>query len=392
MTLARLVVRNALRRPVRSALLVLFTALSVFLGCFLRSVLTTMRSAIEHASGDRLTVQSAVSLFAELPASYRDAIAQVPGVASVNRWTWFGGTYQDGSTFFPRMAVDFDVLFRQYPEILVPEPQRRAVLENRRACLVGRGLADQLGFRVGDTVPIQGTTYLRPDGKAWEFEVAGIYDVAPDAVFNPKVFFLSWDFLEEVRRASPEAALMGSRVTLYMLRVAEGHDAAEVAAAVDARYVAGPTRTHTQTEAAFRAERLSSLGNVTVLFGWIGAAVLFAVLLSVGNAMAMAAAERSRESGIVLALGFRPWAVARLVVAESVLLTGVGGVLGAVGARLAASALRRVFAEMLPIFSVEAATMAAGVGGAVLVGTVASLWPAARQASLRPLEVLRRAE
>lgn len=392
MTLARLVLRNATRRPVRSALLVLFTALSVFLACFLRSVLTTMRSAIDNASGDRLTVQSAVSLFAELPASYRDAIAQVPGVASVNRWTWFGGTYQDGRVFFPRMAVDFDVLFRQYPEIVVPEAQRAALLANRRGCLVGRGLADQLGFAVGDKVPIQGTTYVRPDGKAWEFEVAGIYDVAPDAVFNPKVFFLSWDFLEEVRRVSPEAAAAGARVTLYMLRVAPGYEAADVAGAVDARYATGPTRTHTQTEAAFRAERLASLGNVTALFGWIGAAVVFAVLLSVGNAMAMAAAERSRESGIVLALGFAPWAVARLVVAESVLLTGLGGVVGAGGARLAAGGLRRVFAEILPIFSVEWATVAAGIGGAALVGVVASLWPATRQAVLRPLEVLRRGE
>jgi putative ABC transport system permease protein len=391
-SLLRLVLRNATRRPVRSALLVVFTALSAFLGCFLRSVVTTLGQAVSHAATNRLTVQSAVSLFAELPASYRDAIRAVPGVESVNRWSWFGGVYRDGKNFFPRMAVDFDVLFRQYPEILVDDAAKQDLVADRRGCLVGEGLADQFGFRVGDTIPIMGTNYPKPDGGAWDFTVRGIYRVAPDAVFNAKVMFLSWDFVDEVRRANPDLASTGSRVSFFWVKVAPGHDPSTVMAAIDARYAGGPTRTLTQTEAAFRASRIQALGNITGLLAWIGAAVIFAVVLSVGNAMAMAAVERSREAGILMALGFRSGTVARLVVAESVLLTGVGGVLGSVGARVAVAGFRRLFAEILPVFMVETQTVVAGVVGAALVGLVAGLAPAVRQARLRPLEVLRRAE
>lgn len=388
MSLARLVLRNAWRHPVRSALLVVFTALSVFLGCFLRSVVTTLDVAVRQAATNRITVQSAVSIFSDLPASYRETIAELPGVESVNRWTWFGGTYRDGKNFFPRMAVDFPLLFAQYPEILVPEDQRRALLADRKGCLVGRGLADQYGFRVGDAIPLMGTNYPKPDGSAWDFTVRGIYDVAPDAVFNAKVMFLSWELVDEVRRASPEAG-GGSKVTLFWVKVKDGHDPAAVMAAIDARYAAGPTRTLSQTEAAFRASRIAALGNVTGLLGWIGAAVLFAVVLSAGNAMAMAAAERGRESGILMALGFPARRVASLVVFESMLLTGIGGVLGAGGARLAVSTLRRLFSEVLPVFMVEPETVAAGIGGALVVGVVAALLPALRQSALRPLQVLR---
>lgn len=388
MSLARLVLRNAWRHPVRSALLVVFTALSVFLGCFLRSVVTTLDSAVRQAATNRITVQSAVSIFSDLPASYRETIEQLPGVESVNRWTWFGGTYRDGKNFFPRMAVDFPLLFTQYPELIVPEDQRRALVEDRKGCLVGRGLADQYGFRVGDSIPLMGTNYPKPDGSAWDFTVRGIYDVAPDAVFNAKVMFLSWELVDEVRRASPDSG-GGSRVTLFWVKVKDGHDPAAVMAAIDARYAAGPTRTLSQTEAAFRASRIAALGNVTGLLGWIGAAVLFAVVLSAGNAMAMAAAERGRESGILMALGFPARRVASLVVFESMLLTGVGGVLGAVGSRLAVATLRRLFSDVLPVFMVEPVTIAAGIAGAVLVGVVAALLPALRQAALRPLQVLR---
>lgn len=388
MTLHRLVVRNVLRRPVRSSLLVAFVALSAFLGCFLRSVVTTLAGAVAQSSSRRLTVQSAVSLFAELPASYRDTIASIPGVASVNRWTWFGGVYKDPRHFFPRMAADLAVLLEQYPELVVKPDERAALLADRRGCLVGRGLAEQHGLKVGDTVPIIGTLYPMPDGAAWEFTVRAVYDVAPDAVFNEKAFFFSWELLDEVRRASLGAG--ASLVSFFWVTVREGFDPEAVMAQIDARYAAGPTRTLTQTEAAFRAARISALGNVTGLLGWIGAAVLFAVVLSAGNAMSMAVAERSREAGILRALGFPARRVGRLVVLESVYLTAAGGALGAAGAYGVVLALRRTLTDVLPTFRVEPATLLLAMAASVLVGVVAALVPAVRQASMRPLEVLRR--
>jgi putative ABC transport system permease protein len=389
-TLGRLVLRNMLRHPVRAALLFGFAMLSLFVGVFLRSIVTTLSEAVRNASTNRLTVQSAVSLFAELPAYYRDAIAQTPGVELVNRWSWFGGTYRDPSFFFPRMAVDMDVLFREYPEISVPAEQRAAVLEDRRACLIGVGLAEKFGFRIGDTIPIIGTTYTTSDGRPWEFVARGIYR-SLDPSFNDKIMFLHWSFLEEVRRTMPDimASPMGQTVTLFMLKVAPGSDPVAVASAVDRRYEAGPTRTHTQTEGAFRAERVGSLGNVTALLGWIGSAVVVAMLLSVGNAMGIAAAERSRDVGILKALGFPDATAARILLLESLAVVGTGGVAGALLAWATVPFFRKALVGMLPSYNVLPGSVLMGSGLALLLGLLGGLLPAIRMARVRPLHVLR---
>jgi putative ABC transport system permease protein len=389
-TLRRLVLRNLLRHPVRSGLLFGFALLSLFVGVFLRSIVTTLSEAVRHAATNRLTVQSAVSLFAEVPSSYRDGIASTPGVESVNRWSWFAGTYRDPSHFFPRMAVDMDVLFRQYPEIGVAEAERRAVLEDRRGCMVGSGLAEKYGFALGDTIPIIGTIYTTQDGRPWEFTVRAIYR-SLDPSFNDKVMFLHWEFLDEVRRTMPDVAQgpMGPTVTLYMLKVAPGSDAVEVATAVDRRYAAGPTRTHTQTESAFRAERISALGNVTTLLGWIGSAVFLAMLLSVANAMGIAASERSREVGILKALGFPDGTASRILLLESLTVVGTGGVAGAVLAWATAPVVRRALVGMLPSYAVLPGTVALGAAVAAGLGLVGGIAPALRMARVSPLAVLR---
>lgn len=390
MSLRRLVLRNLLRHPVRAALLFGFAMLSLFVGVFLRSIVTTLSEAVRNASTNRLTVQSAVSLFAELPSSYREVIAQTPGVELVNRWSWFGGTYRDPSNFFPRMAVDMDVLFRQYPEMELPASQRAAVLEDRRGCLIGSGLADKYGFRLGDAIPIMGTTYATQDGRPWEFTVRGIYR-SLDASFNDKIMFLHWALLDETRRGTADvlASPMGQTVTLYMLKVAPGVDPIAVASAVDARYAAGPMRTHTQTESAFRAERVGALGNVTALVGWIGTAVVLAMLLSVGNSMGIAAAERSREVGILKALGFPDGTASRILLFESLAVVGTGGVAGSVLAWATVPVFRVALVGMLPSYNVLPSTVLLGAGLALLVGLVGGLLPALRMARVHPLAVLR---
>lgn len=386
MTIGRLVLRNVLRHPVRSALLMTFAALSLFVGCFLRSIVTTLSDAVRDAASNRLTVQSGLSLFAEVPSSYRDTIAGVEGVESVARWSWFAGIYRDPANFFPRMAVDMDVMFQQYPEIDLPEDQKKAVLEDRRGCLVGIGLAEKFGFRVGDSIPLIGTLYALPSGQPWEFTVRGIYR-SKDAMFNEKILFLHWDYLEEVRRTLPDSP--ASLVTLYMVKVVPGADPVAVSQAIDARYAAGPTRTHTQTEAAFRAERIGTLGNVTGFLGWIGGAVFLAMLLSVANAMGIAASERARDIGVLKALGFRDGVAMRLLLLESVVLVGVGGVVGSVAARLTVPLFRRALAEMLPRYTVPLATVGLGCVVAVALGIVGALAPAIRMSRVNPVRVLR---
>jgi putative ABC transport system permease protein len=108
------------------------------------------------------------------------------------------------------------------------------------------------------------------------------------------------------------------------------------------------------------------------------------------NTMIMSVFERTREIGILRAIGWRRARVVRMILAESVLLALVGAVLGAIGAVLLTQAL-----SMVPLFSglvrgdVAPHVVFLGFLIALAMGLVGGAYPAFRGARLLPTEALR---
>src|SRR5439155_20424157 len=92
-----------------------------------------------------------------------------------------------------------------------------------------------------------------------------------------------------------------------------------------------PTRT--ESEKDFVLGFASMLGNVALFISFIAAAVVFAIVLVATNTMSMAVRERTHEIAVLKTLGFRPAQVVAMFVAESLAISGAGGVLGVAGAR-----------------------------------------------------------
>jgi putative ABC transport system permease protein len=385
-TTSLLVWRNLWRHPARAVLTFLFAALALFLFVFLRSVVTTLDAAVKFAASNRLATQSAVSLFIHLPESYRQRIATVEGVESVSPWTWFGAHHRDPSEFFAQFAVDLDVLFRQYGEVVVPDDQREALLSDRQGALVGAELASQFGWKVGDRVPLVPHIYQLPGGGSWEFNVRAIYRSTKPNVDEKTMFFHDTYFREVVRHGIGD---IGIGANIYMVKVAPGFRSEDVAAAIDAAYENGPQRTRTQTEAAFQAQFVSMMGNIPVFLGLIGGAVIFAIFFSVLNTSQMAARERSREVGILKALGFRDALAGRLLVAESMFLVGAGGLVGLAVGLLTTPFFRRMFGTQVPNYFVHETTIALALVVSLAIGLVGGLFPALRLKRLRPVQVFR---
>jgi putative ABC transport system permease protein len=113
------------------------------------------------------------------------------------------------------------------------------------------------------------------------------------------------------------------------------------------------------------------------------------MLFSVVNAMSMAARERAKEVGVLKALGFRDGTAARLVLWESIVVVGSGGLLGVVLSWATADSWKVVFAGALPNYFVTGATVALGAAIAVAIGFLGGVVPAARLARLAPVVVLR---
>jgi len=381
----KLIRRSLLRHPVRTLLTIGSLAVAIFLLCFLRSLVTTLSAGVESANQQRLWVQSAVSLFVDLPLTYQGKIDAVDGVKRTCRWQWFGGYYQDRTNFFAQFAVDPEPLFSMWPEVEIIDGSKEAFLEDRRACVVGAGIARQFGWKVGDTVPLIGALFQKADGSAWEFQVAAIYRPAR-ATVDDRTFFFRWDLFEKTME---EAMGQTPQVGVFVIELEPGADVPAVMASVDGLFENGPQRVQTTTEAEFNRQFVSMVGNVPRLVSFIGGGVLLAILLACVNTMLMQAREQLREIGVMKALGFSDGSAALFLLSQSLLLVGSGGALGIGLALLTQPGIAGFLNRYFPGYEIQPTTIAAAIGVTLVLGLLAGAVPARVAERTRTVEAMR---
>ncbi len=374
----RLIWANLLRKKVRTTLTIGSFMVALFLYGLLVAIRAAFSGGADVAGVDRLNVINKTSLIMPLPQSYRDRLAAMPGITGVTYATWFGGVYQDEKNFFPQFAVDPESWLKVYSEFVVPEEQRRAFLADRQACLVGRHLAKRFGFKVGDRIPLRGTIWTG----TWEFNVVGIYDGNRPEVDTTQLLF-RFDYLEERRQFGK------GTVGWYVVKLASPDDAVAVSKRIDDTFANSPYETLTQTEKAFAASFAKQMGNIEFLVLVIGAVVFFTLLLVAGNTTAIAVRERTSELAVLKTVGFTDAGVLALVMAETLLIAGQGGILGL--------ALAKLFTlggdptgGFLGTFYFGWGSLGLGFALALAVGAVAGILPATSAMRLRVVDALRR--
>ncbi len=377
MKFARLVWVNLLRNKLRTVLTVLSVCVALFLFSTLRSVITALESATEVGSEARLMTLSATGITFLLPQAHGNRLRAVEGVRSVSWMNWFGGVYIDQSNFFAQFAVDAETYFPMYPELRIPEEQLEAFMAERTAAIVGNGLMRRFGWSVGQQIVLQGT--LLPGDFA--FTIRGVY-TPDDPTLGEQNFYFHYDYMYE---AAPDQMRPG----WFILQLDDPTQAAAVSQRVDAMFENSSNPTKTQTEKALNAEFITMWGNVGKLVRTIGLAVFFAILLVAANTMMMAARERINEHGVLKALGFQNPLLFGIVLAESVMITVIGGVIGIVGAAVLFRP-GNAMTEYIPGFQVQTETMWFGLLIAVTLGVVSGLVPAWQAARLSVVQALRR--
>lgn len=381
-----LVLKNLRAHPVRSLLTLGSVTVAIFLVCFLRTVLVTLEAGIQASAGNRLIVQSAVSLFVDLPLSYQPKIEGLDDVEVACKLQWFGGYYREQKNFFAQFGVDHDRLFGTYPEITLVEGSSAELARLRTGCVIGTKLAKRFGWKVGDRVPITGTIFRRVDGQPWEFEVVGIYASSAANVDEMSLWF-RFDYLHESLEQG--AALGPTGVGIFALKLAPGADPIAVSSRIEGMFSGGPQAVQCTTEAEFQRQFVSMLGSVPTFLSSIGGGVLFAILLAVLNTMMMSGRQQTRSVGVLKALGFSDRSTFALLICEALLLCGLGGLAG-IGLALGTEpALGAALAAILPVYAITRETMALGLGGALLVGLIAGVVPAVQASRLRAVEALR---
>jgi len=371
------------RKKLRTGLTIMSIVVAFILFGYLTAIRQAFDAGVDVAGADRLIVRHKVSLIQLLPQSYEAKMERINGVDNAIHTTWFGGIYQEPRNFFAQMPIVPEELFDMYPEYIISDEHKAAWLETRSGALVGRGLAERFGWKLGDRIPINATIWTKKDGgRTWEFDLVAIYDGAEKGT-DTSQFFFRYDFFDETRAGG--TGLVG----WYTVRVADPEKAAEVAAAIDAEFANSSHETKAEPEGAFIQGFANQIGNIGFIIMSIMSAVFFTILLVAGNTMAYTVRERTNELAVLKAIGFTDRGVLGLVLGESLAITLVGGVMGLGFAWLLVS-MGDPTSGSFPVFYLPTKDVFIGFILIVAMAFIAGIIPALQAQRLQIADALRR--
>ena len=337
---------------------------------------------VDLAGQDRLMSMHKVSFTQPLPRNYLERVRAVEGVRSAISLNWFGGYYKDERTqVFSYPVLGEEALHDVYPEIVVEPAQMNSWMTERTGALIGRAMADTMGWKVGDVIPIRSAIYFKKDGtNTWDMKIIGIFD-NPNGDTNGLYFH--FDYFNE-------SILNQDNIGWIGLRLKDKNQAAQVAAKIDSMFANSSAETKTSTEKAFVQSFANQMGNISSIVTVIVVAVFFTMLLVTANSMAQSVRERTSEIGVMKTLGFSSARVTGLVLAESLLITFIGGLLGMLLGTLAVKGVAHAVKQFLPLMSVPPSAYLLGLICMTILGVISGALPGWQAWQLRITDALRR--
>jgi len=373
------IVKSLWRHRARTLLTVSGTAVAMLVFCFIGSVERGMAALTASDESGRTLIVFQENRFcpqsSRLPQDYAREIGELPGVVRVAPIKVFTNNCRASLDAIVFQGMPTDDL-RTARDLKIVSGAWDAYERRDDGALVGEDVASRRGLAAGDKFTIGDVSVV----------VAGVVESRVAAENN--LIFTKLDFLQRARGLDQVGT-----VTLFEVALADGADADAIADKIDEAFLAGPVGTTTRTKGAFQADTLADLAELIGFVHWLGYACVGLVLSLVATTTVMAVQDRIQEHAVLQTLGLRPRRVFSLVVAESVLLSTIGGVLGVgVSTLMLWSTGMSVAAEGVAIAFEPSVTLALqGVAVAVVVGAIAGLAPASTAARAEIVTALRHA-
>lgn len=356
------------------------TAAFLLIG-LLQAVNSLFNSGADFLGANRLIVQAKTSFTQPLPLRMLPQIESVPGVERVNWSQFFGGQYRDERAGFPQFAVDPQRLRDTYPEWVMADDAWRAFISTQDGAIVGRNIANQYGWKVGDIVPLNSFIWTKADGdRLWEWRIVGIFD-GRDQKWQDQTQLMYLNFGQFDEGRSPRAKGLAG---VFVVRVRDPLDTARVSAEIDRRFANSADETKTQNEADFQLNFLKQFGDIGFIMNAISGAVFFTILILTGFTMSQAVRERIPELAVLKCLGFTDRTVLWLVLAEALLLCVLGAGLGMALAQVITGNLPPQFPPIQPDRRVWIFVL----GAVTVLATAVGLPPALRAMRLKIVDAL----
>lgn len=293
-----------------------------------------------------------------------------------------GDTGRRAVTSLPQAITSGDLTFR---------PRRDDV---DGGVILGFRLAGRLSVLPGDVVTLVPPTAAKvnpalgvPVPKFWKFEVTGLFDTGMYQYDNGFVVM-------ELATAQRFTGL-GDAVSGLQVRLADPWAAPAVGRALEAR-LGYPYRSldwQTQNASLFSALELEKLAMGLIIFF-----IMVVAAFNIVGTLTMVVTDKTREIGILQAMGLTPRAVARVFLAQGAIIGGIGVSLGVAGGLLVAYVVDRsgwirinpavYFIDHLPV-QVEVLDVVVVVVASALLAVLATLHPSRAAARLTPVEAIR---
>lgn len=367
-----LATQNAARNPRRTAT----TAAALMIGLALVSMAMVLGESFKAEFSKILdtTIQADYIVSAEgtVPLEVVDRLNADPSFNAVSPVFYSDADFESAavdSLYNTDVAAfdyaDIDVLF----DFAVLEGSLAGVTNDSVA--IRDSVAEDLGLTMGDAVLM-----VLDDGGTAEMTIVGVFE---DDTLSGGVL-LSTERFEEISTQTTADLIVASRAAEVEV---EASDAAFGTIARDYPNLAF------DSSASFREQFTSFIdGVLNVLTALLGLAIVIA-LIGIANTMALSVFERTREIGLLRAVGMTRRQTRRMIRWESAIIATVGAVLGSIiGAALGAVALAAIPGDIITTVTIPWIRIGAMVAIASVAGLAAALFPAFRASRMNVLDAI----
>ncbi|WP_169806829.1 ABC transporter permease [Actinomadura macra] len=365
----RMGARNALREPRQTAATASALTIGLALITTVSIIVQSLASSVDRQLDAALTADYQVtgrSQITPVSAGAAEAVAAVPGVRSAIpiRTARFR---LDGTVRAATAGTPGELL----AHFRLPLRQGTASVHGDEL-LVGRSVAEARGWTVGRTVPGE-----YQDGTRRTFRIAGVYADRPSLTPSAPTMIIDW---AGYRVRDPDAPIGRIEVS-----AGDAHRASLEAALAPWPNLVLKDRAQVKDDAAGDIDRF-----FTLVLGLLVLSVLVAAL-GIVNTLALAVTERTREIGLLRAVGMQRRQIRRMIRCEAVVVSLFGAVLGVGTGTVLGVVLQRAIADGdagMEVLAVPYGLLALCVAAAAAIGVVAAVWPAARAARLDVLQAI----
>jgi putative ABC transport system permease protein len=367
---------NAMRNPARTAAtaaaLMVGVALVAFVSIFAAGLRGSIDRAVDRAfTGDLSIVDK--SGFGSTPPALVGAVGQVPGVGAVSG-VRFAEAKVDGKKSTTSVSgIDPATFAKTYTLKWKQGSDATLATLGDDGILADTGYSDTT--RIGDRISM-----LTPAGKRVTYTVRGLLDEGSD-------FGLLGGGLV-LPNARLAADFDAKDDQFVFLRFADGASPAATRKAIDAMLEQRFPDTETQDREEVKKAQAGQINQLLYLIYALLALSVIVALFGILNTLALSIFERTRELGMLRAIGTSRRQVKRIVRLEAVITSLIGALLGLVLGVLFALAISRPLEEEGFRLTFPVTTLVLLVAIAAAAGMVASLWPARRAARLDVLKAL----